>query len=107
MRRFFLGLTLCCSTAVLLAQSGSTRKVIHMGNDPAPPFSRAVAAGDFIYLTGTTGSDPKQANDPAAQANRALDNLAGTQVAFSPPIACFISPTITIRMPPPTPPEAI
>jgi hypothetical protein len=29
------------------------------------------------------------------------------QAAFCPPIACLMSPTITIRMPPPTPPEAI
>lgn len=30
-----------------------------------------------------------------------------THAGLCPPIACLIRPTITIRMPPPTPPEAI
>lgn len=43
----------------------------------APPFSRAVMAGDTLYLSGTTDGGAKLGGTPADAAKRVMDNLKG------------------------------
>jgi 2-iminobutanoate/2-iminopropanoate deaminase len=40
-----------------------------------PPFSRAVMAGDTLYLAGTTDGGAKLAGTPADAARRVMDNI--------------------------------
>jgi 2-iminobutanoate/2-iminopropanoate deaminase len=43
----------------------------------APPFSRAVMAGDTLYLSGTTDGGAKLGGTAADAAKRVMDNLRG------------------------------
>lgn len=43
----------------------------------APPFSRAVMAGDTLYLSGTTDGGAKLGGTAADAAKRVMDNLKG------------------------------
>ncbi len=58
-----------------------TRLPVAAPGAPAPigPYSRAVWAGDLLYLSGQTPIDPATGRlvdgDPAAQTHRAFDNL--------------------------------
>ena len=58
-----------------------TRLPVAASGAPAPigPYSRAVWAGDLLYLSGQTPIDPATGRlvdgDPAAQTHRAFDNL--------------------------------
>ncbi|RPJ83624.1 MAG: RidA family protein, partial [Acidobacteria bacterium] len=66
-----------CSIALLLVPFMAT---LLPAQQPTPglPFSRAVVAGDFVYLSGTLPTDAsgKVAGDIRQQTARTLDNLA-------------------------------
>jgi enamine deaminase RidA (YjgF/YER057c/UK114 family) len=67
---------------------------------PAPPFSPARAAGDFIYLSGAlpTGADGGLvAGDVKAQTARALDNLASVLRANGASLDRAASVTVYLR----------
>ena len=42
-----------------------------------PPFSRAVTAGDTLYLSGTTDGGARMGGTPADAAKRVMENLKG------------------------------
>lgn len=61
-----------------LAMQSSGKQVISVGPPRDLPFSSAVKAGGFIYLSGTLATDAKNqvvAGDIKAQAKQVLDNL--------------------------------
>jgi enamine deaminase RidA (YjgF/YER057c/UK114 family) len=54
------------------------KQIITIGAPPSAPFSRAVRAGNFIYVAGTLASDdgaPLDGSDVAAQTRRVLDSI--------------------------------
>lgn len=60
-------------------QSSSSRQVINLGPPPIGPFSAAVKAGGFIYLSGTLAQDDKGAlvadGDAATQTRRIMERM--------------------------------
>ncbi len=86
MKTQLLPLLLLVTTIVLLAGKSTTTADTSAGMadfpqaNPAPPdypFSRAVRAGNFVYISGQIGATPdgKLAGDFDAQARQTMDNI--------------------------------
>jgi enamine deaminase RidA (YjgF/YER057c/UK114 family) len=68
---------LTISAQVLAMQSSKT--IVNPGTPPSAPFSRAVRAGDFIYVAGALAIDdgrPIAKSDIASQTRRVLDHIS-------------------------------
>src|SRR5918993_209668 len=67
------------SLALSLNTMQSSKQIINLGPAPIGPFSSAVTAGGFIYLSGTLAQDDKGAliadGDVAAQTRRVIERL--------------------------------
>ena len=70
----YLASTLAC--AVLLMAMIQSKQIISAGSAPVGPYSPAVKAGGFIYVSGTLGQDASGEmagkGDVAAQTRRVL-----------------------------------
>ncbi len=86
MKTQLLPLLLLAATITLLASKSTTTADITAGMADFPratpippdyPFSRAVRAGDFVYISGQIGATPdgKLAGDFDAQARQTMDNI--------------------------------
>ncbi|MBV7534862.1 RidA family protein [Duganella sp. sic0402] len=70
------------AAAALLACAGGAQaadaQFYNQGNPPGRPFSLAVRAGDFIFVSGQLGTDDKGLvpGGFAAQSRKAMDNVA-------------------------------
>jgi 2-iminobutanoate/2-iminopropanoate deaminase len=75
-------------------------KPVHSPNAPAAigPYSQAIDAGDFVFLSGQVPIDPKTGElvegDIAAQTERALDNLGAVLEAAGCSFADVVKTTI-------------
>lgn len=72
MPRFIPVFMCCCAGALTFGAQAATRRVPETGAAADLPFSAAVEAGDFIYVTGNGGGK----GDIGAQTQGALDNIA-------------------------------
>ena len=73
------GVVLICACALLTAGGRETPRPPGARQAPAPPFSPAVKAGNFVYLSGMLATDANRRlvpGDIRAQTRRVLDNLA-------------------------------
>jgi enamine deaminase RidA (YjgF/YER057c/UK114 family) len=86
-------------TAAGLAAQPSTRQIITTGGNPALPFSPAVKAGGFIYVSGSIGdgSTPLVKGDVRAQARQTLDGIQKTLKAGGSSLANAASVTVYLR----------
>jgi reactive intermediate/imine deaminase len=76
-----VALRLCCAWLLLImTQSHPPRDIIHGGPAPVGPYSPAVRAGGFIYLSGTLAQDERGAlvgrGDVRAQTRRVVERTA-------------------------------
>ena len=77
--RIATGVALVCACAALAAGGPNTRRPAGARQAPALPFSPAVKAGSFVYVSGMMATDANRrlvAGDIRAQTRRVLDNLA-------------------------------
>jgi 2-iminobutanoate/2-iminopropanoate deaminase len=80
-----------------------TKKVIFTENAPAVvgPYSQAIQAGDFIYTAGQIALDPATGKlvegDVAAQAERAIQNIAAVLAAAGASLDDVIKTTVYLR----------
>jgi 2-iminobutanoate/2-iminopropanoate deaminase len=77
MRRVIPGLILCASVLALSAHA-AVRHIAETGRAASLPFSAAVEAGDFIYVSGNGGTDAngQLGADISSQTSNALDRIA-------------------------------
>lgn len=83
--------------ASVMSQS---RQIIRTGPDLGLPFSPAVRAGGFIYVSGTLATDPKGqliAGDIKAQTRQVLDNIAATLKAAGSDLAHAVSVQVYLK----------
>jgi enamine deaminase RidA (YjgF/YER057c/UK114 family) len=86
-------LLVACATAVF-AQSS---KQIIGGSNATLPFSPAVKAGGFIYVSGMIGATPATAKDIKAQTKATLDSIADTLKSAGSTLANAGSITVFLR----------
>src|SRR5262245_62270108 len=77
------------------AQSSS--KQIIGGSNPTLPFSAAVKAGGFIYVSGTIGAGGTVSGDIKKQTRDTLDNIAATLKSGGSSIENAVSVTVYLR----------
>jgi reactive intermediate/imine deaminase len=74
-----------CLSVSLTAMQSSSKQIVNLGPPPIGPYSTAVKAGGFIYLSGTLAQDDKGAlvadGDVAAQTRRIIDRMREVLVA--------------------------
>ena len=80
--------------AAMFAQP-SSRQVI--GGTPNLPFSAAVRAGGFIYVSGTIGAGPNVTGDVRKQTKDTLDSMAETLKSAGSSLANAASVTVYLR----------
>src|SRR3974390_2413836 len=99
MRTAFLLVTVSLVTTMTFAQTGS-KQIVKVGADLDLPFSPAVKAGGFIYVSGSIalGEDGKVAgSDVKAQTKRTLDNISKILAAAGSSVANAVSVMVYIR----------
>ncbi len=74
----------------------SSRQVIG-GSNPNLPFSTAIKAGGFIYVSGTIGAGPNVTGDVRKQTKDTLDSIAGTLTAAGSSLANAASVSVYLR----------
>ena len=87
------------AVTVALAQTMS-KQIISVGGNPNLPFSPAVKAGGFIYVSGTLGTDASGAvakGDIKAQTKQTLENISATLKAGGSSLANAASVMIYLR----------
>jgi reactive intermediate/imine deaminase len=87
------------AVTVALAQTMS-KQIISVGGNPNLPFSPAVKAGGFIYVSGTLGTDASGAvakGDIKAQTKQTLENISATLKAGGSSLASAASVMIYLR----------
>ena len=78
----------------------STRQIVKVGPDLKTPFSPAVKAGNFIYLSGALATDDKgqfAGGDIKAQTKRVLDNLSRVLKAGGSRIENVVSSSVYLK----------
>jgi len=78
----------------------SAKQIIRIGPDLKLPFSPAVAAGGFIYLSGALATDENgkfAGGDIKVQTKRVLDNLSGVLKAAGSRLDNTLSTTVFLR----------
>ena len=83
---------------MILEQAG-VKRVISTDKAPAAigPYSQAIQAGDFLYVSGQIPVDPKTGNIPAeiqAQAKQVLENLKAIVTAAGYTLADVVKTTV-------------
>jgi len=89
-------------TSLLLSPAAfqSAKKTIRVGPDLKLPFSSAVAAGGFMYLSGALATDDRgtfAGGDIKAQTRRVLDNLSGVLKAAGSRLDNAVSVTVFLK----------
>jgi reactive intermediate/imine deaminase len=76
----------------------SSKQIINLGPAPIGPYSTAVKAGGFIYLSGTLAQDDKGAlvadGDVAAQTRRVIDRMREVLVASGSSLEQVVAVTV-------------
>ena len=99
MRILFSALVL---TSLLVSPAGfqSSKQIIRFGSDLKLPFSPAVAAGGFLYLSGALATDDSgkfAGGDIKVQTIRVLENLSGVLKAAGSRLGNVVSATVLIK----------
>ena len=99
MRILFSALVL---TSLLVSPAGfqSSKQIIRFGSDLKLPFSPAVAAGGFLYLSGALATDDSgkfAGGDIKVQTIRVLENLSGVLKAAGSRLGNVVSATVFIK----------
>src|SRR5215208_1835820 len=97
--RSLIAVILCCASGGVFALQKSTRRVVTTSASSTAPYSPAVTAGEFIYLSGTLATDEKGniSGDIQAQTNRALDNLSAVLKAAGVGFANVVSTQVYLK----------
>jgi len=75
MKPTLLALALCALPVAAMAETVTYVPIPALPGGVAPPFSRAVMAGDTLYVAGTTDGGAKLGGSPADAAKRVMDNI--------------------------------
>lgn len=86
---------LACILALLATGSASAIDYYNKGNEPGRPFSLAVRAGDYVFVSGQLGTAPGGlVKGFDAQARQAMDNIAtilkGVNLGMNDVVKCTI-----------------
>ncbi len=93
--------SLVCSVLVMggaavMSGQPSSKQIIG-GSNPNLPFSTAVKAGGFIYVSGTIGAGPNVTGDIRKQTKDTLDSIAATLKSGGSSLANAASVTVYLR----------
>ena len=93
---FRLATVLCLCLTLTAMQS--SRQIVNLGPAPIGPFSSAVKAGGFIYLSGTLAQDDKGAlvadGDVAAQTRHVIERMRDVLVASGSSLEQVVAVTV-------------
>ena len=92
---FFVWSVLVIGGAAVMFGQPSSRQVI--GGNPNLPFSAAVKAGGFVYVSGTIGAGPNVTGDIRKQTKDTLDSIAATLKSAGSSMANAASVTVYLR----------
>jgi 2-iminobutanoate/2-iminopropanoate deaminase len=86
---------LASSATAAIAADAPSAEYYNQGNEPGRPFSLAVRAGDFVYLSGQLGTGPTGlVKGFDAQSRQAMDNivtvLKGMNLSMDNVVKCTI-----------------
>jgi aminoacrylate peracid reductase len=92
--------TLAC-TALLMAMQIPTRQIVNAGPAPVGPYSPAVKAGGFIYVSGTLAQDASGAivgnGDVEAQTRRVLERMREVLTASGSSLDRAVAVTVYLK----------
>jgi len=94
--RFFVYSVLAFGGAAAMLAQPSSKQVIG-GANPNLPFSTAVKAGGFIYVSGAIGAGPNATGDVRTQTKDTLDGIAGTLKLAGSSLANAASVSVYLR----------
>src|SRR5215831_18607312 len=80
-RHRFVAISVCVAFALAVVLRAQDRRAISVGPPPAGPYSPAIVAGGFVYVSGMlgTGDDGKLVGpDVASQATRIFEQMSRT-----------------------------
>lgn len=78
MKPALLALALCALPVAAMAETVTYIPIPASPSGAPPPFSRAVMAGDTLYVAGTTDGGARLGGTPADAARRVMDNIKHT-----------------------------
>ena len=92
-------LPLLLVAAVTTGAAAQTKQIIHTGTVPGLPFSPAVKAGQFIYVSGTIGlkGGALAPGGIQAQTRQALENISAVLKAGGSSLADAVSVTVYLK----------
>jgi reactive intermediate/imine deaminase len=92
---------LLSACVAIMMQSSPLKEIVTVGPPPASPYSTAVKAGGFIYLSGTLAQDESGAivgkGDVAAQTRRVLERMQRVLSAAGSSLEQVVSVTVYLR----------
>src|SRR5438093_1184925 len=100
MMRSCLSCSLVVAATAIVFVQGSTKQVIKSGFVGNLPFSAAVKAGGFVYVSGTVATNSAGEivkGDIKAQTRQVLDNIAATLKAAGSALPYVASVTVYLR----------
>jgi reactive intermediate/imine deaminase len=97
----FYGLTAACLVSSLVVMQMPVKEIVSSQPAPVGPYSPAVKAGGFIYLSGTLAQDGSGAmvgrGDVGAQTRRIVERLRGVLEASGSSLAQVLTVTVYLR----------
>ena len=92
--------TLVCAV-LLMAMQTPAKQIVNAGPAPVGPYSPAVKAGGFVYLSGTLAQDTKGAivgkGDVAAQTRRVIERMREILAASDSSLENVVAVTVYLR----------
>ena len=91
-----LVLILVCMSMGVAGLRSQDRRVISVGPPPAGPYSPAIAADGFIYVSGMLGAAPESA-DVRAQTRRIIEQMSQTLQAAGSSLAQVVNVQVYLK----------
>jgi aminoacrylate peracid reductase len=92
---------LLCAAASLVAFQMPAKQIVHAGPAPVGPYSPAVKAGGFIYVSGTLAQDDRGAvagkGDVAAQTRRIIERMRDVLGAAGSSLEQVVAVTVYLK----------
>jgi aminoacrylate peracid reductase len=92
---------LACATLWIMMQNAPAKQIINTGPAPVGPYSPAVAAGGFIYVSGTLAQDASGAivgkGDIAAQTRRVMERMQDVLKAAGTSLDRVVAVTVYLK----------
>lgn len=93
--------TTLVSALILIAMQMPAKQIVNVGPPPVGPYSPAVKAGGFIYLSGTLAQDAAGAiigkGDVAAQTGRVIEHMGETLTASGSSLDRVVAVTVYLK----------